>query len=462
MKIFILKDKSKFFITLFLCLYFAVLIAIFVFNHWHEGDTIALISGSSAIKECLYNRTLISCPNVVHFPIFQYIPSLLLEYLGFSEISILNFFVFLNIVSFLGLIYLCYWTLKKKTNTLLATMGVLILLTSPLFWYAKSTFNEITAALVILAFTSSLILNCNLWTIVILSFLVAITKETAFPFACFIGLIWIVYSKNTRNSFTPLFAVLLGIINGIIVNTLFNYFRYGVWFNKELLQDKFIVNSIPQKVSSFLGIWASPNGGILFYWTSFFCYLFFLSSFYVIVRSKKQYKSNLQNIIFISIITFLILLTFSLANWWAPFGWVSWGPRLIIPWLPSILLLAIYFFRDLTDNMIRIVLQTKRNQLFCTGILFIASLPQVIVLIYPNMLIKLFSPDAICSEVPSLDKSDYYYFCINHYMWTKYPVILDSFVEIFKRLDCFLLALLHLVVIYCLTESIRGKFEFKR
>ena len=43
----------------------------------------------------------------------------------------------------------------------------------------------------------------------------------------------------------------------------------------------------------------------------------------------------------IGIVLVLAALTFGLSGWWAPFGWIAWGPRLLLPWIPACLLILL-------------------------------------------------------------------------------------------------------------------------
>src|SRR5205807_1521654 len=54
---------------------------------------------------------------------------------------------------------------------------------------------------------------------------------------------------------------------------LFNYAKFGSILNQAYLNPILIVHSRLTQASFFLGIWFSPNGGVLFFWPAFFALL---------------------------------------------------------------------------------------------------------------------------------------------------------------------------------------------
>jgi hypothetical protein len=402
------------------------LIYIFLNNPYYEGDTVALLQGVSLIRVCLTKGSF-SCPGIVHFPIFQYIPALIIGNFAPSKQAILQGLALMSSMAFFSSLILIYTTLKKVTKPCLALTAVLIMISSPFLWYAKSTFNEMVATFVTLAFTASVILQSSGWIVAIFSLLTGITKETAFPFVIAIGLVALFPRVlRTPGQCKPqIIGVAIGSLLSVIVNAGFNYFRYGSPFNIGLLQDYLIVHSSEQRLSSFLGIWLSPNGGILFFWTSLFVY--FLYIFFILIslvfRYKFRYRYIYSFLPALAILLILFLLTLGFSSWWAPFGGASWGPRLILPWMPSLLLLVLYFYSKETQVALKLIFSNIWFTWASIALLFLASLPQIIVLVYPVLLGNIFIPDSTCPQVPNIVEPSYYYYCLNHLMWTKWPPI---------------------------------------
>jgi hypothetical protein len=70
----------------------------------------------------------------------------------------------------------------------------------------------------------------------------------------------------------------------------------------------------------------SPNGGIIIFW---FASIFFLFLALYLFKIKPSQLGLLMSAILI------FLSSLGLSLWWTPFGWDSWGDRLIIPAMVS-------------------------------------------------------------------------------------------------------------------------------
>ena len=112
-------------------------------------------------------------------------------------------------------------------------------------------------------------------------------------------------------------------IIGFLIVYLFNYFKYLEFINSEY-QTAGRVKELNLQLSNFFGIWLSPSGGIIgYFWISIILLLVInLKSILKITQYQKSFY-----LILIAIITNALLLT----NWFAPYGWVTWGPRLFMP-----------------------------------------------------------------------------------------------------------------------------------
>src|SRR5437660_529124 len=94
--------------------------------------------------------------------------------------------------------------------------------------------------------------------------LASISKDTAFPFLFLLAI-----AAGERR-----WKLLIGsAAAGAAVTLLFNYLKFGSIFNQAYLDPIFIVHSPAVQASFFLGIWFSPNGGVLFFWPAFFALL---------------------------------------------------------------------------------------------------------------------------------------------------------------------------------------------
>jgi hypothetical protein len=117
------------------------------------------------------------------------------------------------------------------------------------------------------------------------------------------------------------------------------------------------------------------------------------------------------------VIVALLLLTGSLASWYSPWGWVAWGPRLMLPVLPAAVIVVLVVFGERLESTIR-AMARHRVILAVVGVAVIAlSLPQVNILHDPAIVGSLFTPDATCPRPASVLETNYYYHCLSHYAW---------------------------------------------
>ena len=85
-----------------------------------------------------------------------------------------------------------------------------------------------------------------------------------------LGVIAIVSSEALRaRRGGRLASVALGSLLAVAANASFNLLRFGVPYNQILLGPAMPVVPVSERPSFFLGLWLSPNGGLVFFWASF-------------------------------------------------------------------------------------------------------------------------------------------------------------------------------------------------
>lgn len=419
---------------------FAVLLRLGVFvvySPFIEGDTELLVKGHiKAIRACLQQGRLLGCPESGVWPLFQHLPSILLSYLGFSSSSILHALAYLSFLSFLGSVLLIFWTLKKKTSVALAITGILITITSPLLWYSHSTFGEMAAAFLILAFTVACLMRAPSWLVALLFVLAGSTKEIAFPFLVAIGLLCFFVNSAASPRKKRIAALVAAATFTLLATIAFNYFRYGTFFNKSYALPLYIVPTFRLQLSFFLGIWLSPNGGLAFFWPSFvLLYLTVAGVLLLQVARRKLDKDSVglkqRSLRFyapiLTISAILFLLTAGFSRWCTPLGGAAWGPRFMLPWIPALVLLLIYFYCEELEAILKLVLSRPAGFVLACATFIVISIPQFAILFGPFVLARIFSfPE--CPRIPIIQEGvDYYYQCIQTQVWPRSMVILELF-----------------------------------
>jgi hypothetical protein len=434
-------------------------LALFVINEpYVEGDTQLLVKSVGAIRACLSEGRFVGCNFHVPFPLLQYVPSIILSYPGFSESAILHFLAYLSFLAFLAAIALIFLTLKKRASMEIAVCAALIMLTGPLLWYSHSTYGEMLAAFLILAFTVGSLLRIENRYLIPLFVLAGVTKEIAFPFLLLIGCLGLLPEIVTapRKIRGRLYGLLAGAALSVFVNGAFNYFRYGTFYGEGYLNKLFIVPTFKLQLSFFLAIWFAPNGGLLFFWPTFVLLYFSVLLLLFVGRKKKMRAAELEQepygrlIVYlpISVVSLvLILLTAGFSRWYTPLGGAAWGPRFMLLWIPTVTLLLLYFYaQEVTTILWLILSKTSKLALVCAA-LVIASLPQLMVLFDPFVLARLFAQTPECPRLPMIQEDVvYYYRCIQAQMWRGNGALLESF-PVALRPNAFVFAVLYGVML---------------
>lgn len=111
-------------------------------------------------------------------------------------------------------------------------------------------------------------------------------------------------------------------------------------------------------------------------------------------------------------------LTAGFSKWFAPFGWVAWGPRLILPWIPAMIFIFFSHYSQAIESWLKKAMSSKICFWAITNILLAVSLPQFMVLLLPDMVGELFKNFPLCTADAIHEVNPpQYYLCIKSIMW---------------------------------------------
>ncbi len=391
---------------------------------YQEGDTVALIHETDGIIASVSKGRWTGWGG--QFPLLQKIPVLAMKYFGWSDPEIIHGLGVLSLASFALILFWnwrslsCYCGFRRLSWLFLA-----VLLSSPLLWYGNSTFGEMLAAMVTCGFVIACREKAPPWKIFLFFLLASISKDTAFLFLFILGFVASAERRPSEKFFPfgfPRWRLLsVSALSGMAASFVFNYLKFGSVLNLVYLNPLFIVHSIAIQMSFFLGVWFSPNGGILFYWFSFFLLLVLagLAAF----SDEKGWREALP---FLAVILVLAGLTWGFSKWYAPLGWICWGPRLLLPWCPATGYVLLAFYGRGIENILATIL--RGGKILLVSYLFVlAAMPQFIVLFHKNTLGRFFfSFDDVCPRLAIIQEdTPYYYKCMDHDLWHRKSMIID-------------------------------------
>jgi hypothetical protein len=414
-----------------------------------SGDTVALVHGAHTIAYCLSHGIHSYCDRLPRFvpgsasiiarhgivegavapyALLQYLPALLLTQLGMSDGHVYSAFSIISAASLCALVGLSATTAARTRRPWAAPAAALMVTTSPLIFYAWSTFGESLAALLIALFTVAALRRWPGWVLLLLGVLACLTKETVFPIVVVLGAVSL-YATPVGSR--PLVrghwvGLACGAVLGIVVSADFDWFRYGQLTNYTYGHSFEQVPGAARRLGLSVALWIAPNGGVAWFWL-----LAAVGSLGIVViavvHTRRGPRFRRTAVPAIGLVLVLLFLTGTLASWYAPFGWVAWGPRLMLPVLPSVLLIALVVYASDIERALRALLAGMVGRIAVATVVILVALPQVNVLHANQVIGEPFLTDATCPSPPSPTTTAYYYRCLDHYAWGRPIAVAKSF-----------------------------------
>jgi hypothetical protein len=426
---------------------------------WLHGDSGGVVKGSEGIIHCIEHGRFSDCDRlpdghqsgqvpgkgyvpgaVSDFPLLQYIPSTAFRWI-FSFMTTARLLVALNALALSSTVALSWYTTRRIVGGPWPPLLALTLIASPLLWYAIAAYGEDLAAFTLVAAVAAVALRAQPWLVITAIAIACTSKETHAPFllvAC--GLVALSLAPTPADTRRMMIPVVAGCGAGIALNAAFNIFRFGSLFNTAYLQPYYRVPTYSLSARYFAAMWVSPNGGIIWWWPAALGMLLLLA----IGASSRRARAGFgaRGVLAGWGILALLVVNFAgLSRWWAPFGWVTWAPRLLLPLIPALLLAAVVSCGQRAMHTIQVALSRAWFWLFAAFVAVLA-LPQLGVLFSTSPFGDMFKSDSICVKPRDvLEHPDEHYRCMMHEAWTKKPILLHGLSEVFTPWGLFAAAL---------------------
>ena len=398
-----------------------------------HGDSAELVLGSTGITHCLAARHFTNCnellahwtardavSDVGPFPLLQYLIAVPLQVLGVSKEWTLRLLVWVSFASLVTIFALVYGTLRRLAPPLWAPLATLAILASPLLAYGQSPYGEELAAAVILAAIVSVLVGARLGMIAVLVVLAGVTKETNPPFVFALAAICVLARTQAGDPvrWRRLAVITIGTATSIVLNFGFNLFRYGRLGNAVYTRSQLFVPNVPTFGRLFVAQWLAPNGGLLWFWPLALAFTFGLSVVALRRRQSLSWSAIATPVLALLLVGQVALLS----TWWAPFGWYAWGPRLILPIIPALVVAGSTLAAPYATPLVARVLRSRLLPLLAAGTIAI-GLAQIEV-VFHGLAVSQFFARAICRGSLEVSKTAYYR-CLNDTAWTKRPWMLQ-------------------------------------
>ena len=396
----------------------------------HTGDTDNLVLGTRALDSCLRSRTWNACglhpgtrfTDVFPYPLLQYLPSLAFVRQGWNDADILGALARLNLFAFLAALVLIACAFPRVEQRHLRALALAALIGSSATFQSTAGFGEMLAAMFVLAVVVAA-LRGNAALLFFAALLACLGKETLFPFVIGFGFL----AGRSTTALLPRARVLVALIGGALagaaVGFLFNVLRFGTPRNLLYLDPKLSTPGIRNKFSFFIGQWFSPSAGIFAFWPV----AALLLTFAGVVGVSRLIHAPRNLARWVSPVAVVVLcagFTAGLSAWFAPFGWITYGPRLAVPVLPAASVVALHVAADEFGRAAWwIGVRWWRIALVAASLITISWPQYGAPWSHVAAVNRLIAADSTCPAMTaiSIDRPDEYYRCAKHIMWRFEP-----------------------------------------
>ncbi len=410
---------------------------------YNSTDTTHLVIGAQRAVDCLRHHVFVHCDawadprhvpaglatHVGAWPLMQYIPAVIMRALGASPTATVQTLVITNALALWALFLMTYVVVRRFAPAWLPIVLV-ALLASPLLWYGTSSFGEALGAAIVVGVVAAILLGARPVLVATIVAFASMTKETNFIFVAALALVCVAAQAQSRRDRAGarhlLVAVVAGVLAGVLANTAFNVFRFGSVRNLTYLKSYERAPNAVVAVKSFAALWVAPNGGVTWFWPCSVAIIGLTGagSIWTLRRSGRDWNAGVPA----AAAVVLIANVAAVSTWYSPFGWIAWGPRLLLTMLPATLVVAAVFAGARATEVLQRILA---GRLFwpVALITIVSGLPEVGVLFERRVASVFFAPDSHCVDVHVTANVSRYYRCFDYTAWQKRPLLLQRGLE---------------------------------
>lgn len=316
-------------------------------------DTTAIIDGVHRVWACASEGTFRACmfhpdtqtTDVNPYPLLQYLPGAVFAGLGLSDAGMRTGLIWVNTLAVLAVVVLAARRAARIGGMPHAVLAVVASVTGMLPAYAGHSFGEplvvLTTVLVCLACLAdpSTRWGARLgswWVIALLAFLASIGKETMFvPVALFVAGSLLVSRHSAVVTRRRAIGGAIGVALGVATNLAFNVFRFGGIVNVQYLRES---RPGPREAAmNMAALLVAPNNGLVWFWLG----LVVAAIALVVVVVRPGGLAGRDRLGALAVLAGAGFGIVSIGLWWGPFGWYSWGPRLLLPFIGPVIVIAL-------------------------------------------------------------------------------------------------------------------------
>jgi hypothetical protein len=413
----------------------AWLVASSIARPWVGGDTPFVLDGSNAFLDCLSSHDFVGCRHSDHldfwgltspigdWPLLQHVPDFVAIGLGFSSHhDRTTILALLSVGGVVGAAALGRLVLVRAGQGAWFWGFVVVLLSGPDLAYARTTAGEMLAAGLLVCLVAAALLPAPAPLLGLAALAACLTKETAYPFVAALGVLGLVLARRrTGRPIRPHLAWgAAGLAVAIVLASLFNVVRFGSVLNTNYLEPELHTPGLVRKAEYTLAVVVAPNGGILPFWPAAAVLLLLACALPFALRRGPRLDRRPA----VVLVAVVVALSVGFASWWTPFGWSAYGPRLMMPWVPALVLVALAAYGEPLGDLARRALTPLWSLLLIGGVAIAFALPHVGYTWRPQTLGGFFGQVHPPCDAPWRGGEARWYACQHEQMWFGRPMML--------------------------------------
>ncbi|MDP9325310.1 MAG: hypothetical protein M3O87_02070, partial [Candidatus Dormibacteraeota bacterium] len=312
-------------------------VAVYASTQYVSGDTGVLVQHVRAVVADIGRGQWIDWSG--HFALLQHLPAGVLVALQLPDEGVFRGLVVLNLLVLVAITVMAYRRLRRRSEVV-AILFTSVLLSGPLLWYGHASFSELLAIALTLAMVILLLDGARPVWVALTMVGASIAKDTSLPFVLLLALGTAFYASRAEVPWYQrlrLPTIVAGAVLSAIAVGGFNYLQFRSLTSASNLDPKYIVPTLGIQARFFLAIWFSPNGGVVPFWPTFAGFMV-MAVAAALAQVRRTAGWRRRAVALVPLGTAALVLggvSIGLSKWVAPLGWIAWGPRLLLPWLPA-------------------------------------------------------------------------------------------------------------------------------
>jgi hypothetical protein len=412
---------------------FAFLVVTWLARPFVGGDTPFVLDGTNAFLTCLQNGVYHACgftgqlnywglmSGIGWWPLLQHIPDMAAIGLGAdghaARTRVLATLSVVGVVASVGLA----WLVLKRTGQRAWFWGFLFLaLSGPILAYGRQTTGEMLAMGLLVALVAATVLRAPPPVVALAALGACLTKETSYPFVAALGLLGLVLARRRDGRPILRHAVwgAAGMAVAITAASLFNEVRFGSVLNTNYLDSKLQTPGLVYLVDYAAAVMWSPSGGLFLSWPLASVLLVVACVLPLVVAPFRSAYARPA----IVLLCVIVVLDIGFAGWWTPFGWTAYGPRLQLPWVLPLVLLALVAYGDALGRVTRRLLSRPWRVALVFGVALVCVLPHIGYMWKPESLLGYWAQENPPCNAPWRSGLSTWHACQTRLLWVHRPM----------------------------------------